>query len=140
MKILTRAEALTGAFANLHQALNPLSDAYKLRNPIMLKAFSPKHEKSENGYRIFNSFASGWDNAILDILIKCSGGSHARLKPDDTLINLCLCYGEPATAATKIKKFLRKALGDENIMERTPLSWFVEDQPKKTMTATTVGE
>ena len=140
MKPLSRVEALAGAFANLHQAFNPLSDAYKNRNPGMLRAFSPKHEKDENGYRVFNSFASGMDNLLLDVAIKCSGGSHARLKADDTLINLCLCYGEPATAATKIKKFLRKALGDENIMERTPLNWFVEDQPQKVLTATAVGE
>jgi hypothetical protein len=144
MKSITRVEALAGAFAKLHGAFDPLSEAYKTRNPGMLKAFSPKHEKNENGYRVFNSFASGFDNLLLDLLIKCSGGSHARLKPDDTLINLVLCYGEPKTAAIYIKKFLRKALSDENIMERTPLSWFMEDQPQqpqKQMNATaTVGE
>jgi hypothetical protein len=144
MKSLTRIEALAGALAKLHGAFDPLSEAYRTRNPGLLKAFSPKHEKNENGYRVFNSFASGWDNLCLDLLIKCSGGSHARLKPDDTLINLVLCYGEPKTAATYVKKFLRKALSDENIMERTMLSFFMEDQPQqpqKQMTATApVGE
>jgi hypothetical protein len=131
MKPISRIEALAGAFAKLHQAFNPESEAYLARNPGMLKAFSPKHEKNENGYRVFNSFSSGFDNLLLDLQIKCSGGSHARLKADDTLINLVLCYGEPATAATYIKKFLRKSLHDENILERTPLSFFVADQPKK---------
>lgn len=142
MKNISRLEALVGALAKLHGALDPMSEAYRLRNPIMLKAFSPKHEKNENGYRVFNSFASGWDNAILDVSIKCSGGSHARLKPDeDTLINLVLCYGEPKTAATFVKKYLRHALNDENIMERTKLAWFMEDSPQvqKPMVAS-VGE
>ena len=94
----------------------------------MLKAFSPKHAKNENGYRIFNSYPSGYDNLCLDLKIKCSGNSHARLKPDDTLVNLMLCFGYPKTAATYVKKFLRHALNDENIMESQQLSWFLADQ------------
>jgi len=131
MTQISRIEALVGAFAKMLGALNPESEAYKLRNPIMLKAFSPKHEKNENGYRVFNSFPSGWDNATLDIVIKCSGGSHSRLTPDDTLENLVLCYGYPKTAATYIKKFLRKALNNENILEKTRLGWFLEDREDK---------
>ena len=65
------------------------------------------------------------------------------LKPDDTLINLVLCYQMPETSATYIKKFLRHALRDENIMERQQLGWFLEDQPQKQSVSTTavaVGE
>lgn len=133
---MTRIEALADAFAKINGWHDPMSDAYRLRNPGMLKAFSPKHIKDEKGYRIFNSFPSGYDNLILDLKIKCSGGSHSRLKPDDTIINLVLCYQMPETAATYIKKFLRHALNDENIMERQPLGWFLEDQK----TAVAVGE
>jgi len=136
---LSRIEALADAFAKIHGWHDPLSDAYRLRNPGMLKAFSPKHTKDEKGYRIFNSFPSGYDNLILDLKIKCSGGSHSRLKSDDTLINLVLCYQMPETSATSIKKFLRHALHDENIMERQQLGWFLEDQPQK-QTAVAVGE
>ena len=133
---MTRIEALADAFAKINGWHDPMSDAYRLRNPGMLKAFSPKHIKDEKGYRIFNSFPSGYDNLILDLKIKCSGGSHSRLKPDDTIINLVLCYQMPETAATYIKKFLRHALNDENIMERQPLGWFLEDRK----TAVAVGE
>ena len=130
---MTRIEALADAFAKMNGWHDPLSQAYKLRNPGMLKAFSPKHVKDESGYRIFNSFPSGYDNLILDLKIKCSGGSHSRLKPDDTLKNLTMCYGNPESSATYLKKFLRHALCDENIMESQPLSWFLEDQQAKTI-------
>ena len=136
MTPILRIEALAGAIAKMHAFHSPLSEAYFLRNPLMLRAFSPKHEKNEAGYRVFSSLSSGWDNGILDLKIKCSGNSHARLKPDDTLTNLVLCYGYPKTAATGIKKFLRHALADENIMETQPLSWFMEDQK----TAVAAGE
>ena len=128
MQPISRIEALMGAFAKMHGFHDPLSKAYKLRNPLMLKAFSPKHEKDEEGYRMFNSLPSGWDNGLLDLKIKCSGASHSRLKSDDTLVNLVQCYGEPATSATYIKKFLRHALLNENIMESQQLGWFMEDQ------------
>lgn len=136
---ISRLEALVGAFARMHCALDPMSKAYKLRNPLMLKAFSPKHEKDEEGYRIFNSFPSGWDNAVLDLRIKCSGGSHSRLKPEDTLENLVMCYGLPKTSATYIKKFLRHALNDPNIMERQELKWFLEDDLQKEQKSIMVG-
>lgn len=128
MTSISRLEALAGAFAKMNGALDPFSKAYQYRNPLMLKAFSPKHEKSEDGYRIFRSFSSGWDNGLLDLKIKCSGGSYSRLKPDDTLINLVQCYGNTPAAARGIKNFLRHALSDENIMELQPLSWFLEDE------------
>jgi hypothetical protein len=140
MTNISRLEALVGAFAKMNGALDPLSKAYKLRNPLMLKAFSPKHEKDEDGYRVFNSLPSGWDNGVLDLRIKCSGGSHSRLKSDDTLENLVLCYGYPKTAATYIKKFLRHSLGDENIMEKTTLGWFLEDQKPAIDAVMTAGE
>lgn len=129
MTPLSRIEALAGAFARMNCFHDALSEAYRLRNPLMLKAFSPKHEKNENGYRQFNSLSSGWDNGILDLKIKCSGGSYSRLKPDDTLENLVQCYGHSRLAAVYVKKFLRHALGDENIMHTQKLSWFLEDKP-----------
>lgn len=134
---MTRIECLADAIMRMNGWADPTSLAYRLRNPGMLKAFSLKHAKDENGYRIFNSFPSGYDNLLLDLRIKCSGNSHSRLKPEDTLVNLVQCYGNPATAATYLKKFLRKALRDENIYESTQLKWFLEDQEQKTMT---VGE
>jgi hypothetical protein len=124
---MTRIDALTDAFAKMLGWHDPKSRAYELRNPIMLRAFTPKHAKTEDGYRVFHSFSSGYDNARIDISIKCSGKSRSKLTPEDTLENLVQCYGYPKTSATYIKKFLRHALKDDNIMEKTPLGWFLED-------------
>lgn len=135
MRPISRIEALCGAFAKMLGFHDPLSKAYQLRNPLMLRAFSVKHEKDEEGYRIFSSFSSGWDSGILDLKIKCSGNSHAGLKADDTLVNLVQCFGYPRTSATYIKKFLRHALKDDSIMEMQPLKWFMDDQASKDLEA-----
>lgn len=125
--MLSRIDALADSLMRLNGYHDPTSLAYKNRNPGNLRAFSPKHTKDENGYRVFKSFSSGYDNLIQDLLIKCSGKSHAHLTPEDTLVNLVQCYGQPRLAADYIKKFLRRALGDENITMHQPLGWFVQE-------------
>lgn len=124
---MKRVEALTDAFARMYGWHDPKSVAYTLRNPLLLKAFTPKHTHNENGYRIFSSFPSGYDNGILDLKIKCSGKSRAKLTPDNTLTDLVLCYGNPAGAADYIVNFLRQALQDLTITKNVPLSWFLAD-------------
>ena len=124
---MKRIEALADAFSKMNGWHDPLSRAYQLRNPMMLRAFSPKHAKSEDGYRIFKSYSSGHDNAVIDLTIKCAGKSNSRLKPEDTLVELVQCYGNPASAARFIKKFLTHALKDDTIRESTTLGWFLED-------------
>lgn len=128
---IPKLHALADAFANLNGAFSPSSDAYKLRNPLMLKAFSPKHDRDDKGRRRFKSFTSGYDNGIIDCSIKCSGKSFSKIGPDSTLKDLVCLYGNPATAAKSVKNFLRVALEDENIMETTPLSYFLEKLEEK---------
>lgn len=128
---MKRIEALVDAIASLNGWKSPQSDAYFLRNPLLLKAFSPKHEKDEQGRRIFSSFSSGYDNACLDAQIKCSGKSFSKLTPDHTLTDLVCVYGNSAAAARAVKNFLRAALRDDSIMENQKLSWFLEDQKVK---------
>jgi hypothetical protein len=123
-----RLDALVDAFAHLNCWHSPSSDAYQLRNPLLLKAFSPKHEKDEQGRRVFSSFASGYDNGILDVSIKCSGKSHSKLTPDSTLQDLVVVYGNSVHATRGIKNFLRAALKDDSIMESQRLGWFTEDK------------
>lgn len=131
---MTRIEALADAFMRLNGYHDPFSVAYKNRNPGLLKAFSLKHTKDEQGYRVFNSFSSGYDNLVLDLKIKCSGNSHARLKTDDTLRDLVVCFGNTSAVTRSVKNFLRHALNDESISESQPLGWFLEDQ-KAVLTA-----
>lgn len=136
MQPINRIEALAAAFGRLNGVHDPFSKAFQLRNPLLLKAFSSKHERDEAGYRVFNSFSAGWDNALLDLKIKCSGNSHARLKTDDTLRDLVVCFGNTSAVTRSVKNFLRHALNDESISESQPLGWFLDDQ-KAVMT---VGE
>lgn len=125
--MVKKIDALVDAFARMNGMLDPQSVAYRLRNPLLLKAFSPKHEKDENGLRVFSSFTSGYENGLNDIKIKCSGKSHSKIGPDSTIQDLTCLYGNPISATRYIKNFLRHALQDDNIMESTPLSFFLEE-------------
>jgi hypothetical protein len=124
--MIPRISALCDAFAKLNGALDPQSDAYKLRNPLLLKAFSPKHDRDEKGRRRFRSFTSGYDNGIIDLQIKCSGKSFSKIGPESTLVDLVCLYGNPKTAAKYIINFLRHALEDDTITENVLLAWFLE--------------
>ena len=125
--MISRVHALVDAFAKLNGALDPTSDAYRLRNPLMLKAFSPKHDRDEKGRRRFRSFTSGYDNGILDVQIKCSGKSFSKsVGPEAPLSALVCLYGNPISAARYIVNFLRHALEDDTITENIPLGWFLE--------------
>jgi hypothetical protein len=124
---IPRIHALVDAFAHLNGWHNPVSDSYRLRNPLLLRAFSPKHVKDDQGRRVFSSFTSGYDNGLLDVRIKCSGKSHSKLTPESTLIDLVCVYGNDASAARSIKNFLRAALQDDAILESQKLGWFLEE-------------
>lgn len=133
--MINRIHALVDAFAHLYGFHDPRSDAYQLRNPLLLKAFSPKHQRDEQGRRVFSSFISGYDNAVVDATIKCSGKSHNRnLTPESTLRDLVVVYGNHASATRSIKNFLRAALNTEDVYESTKLGWFIENEELKEMT------
>jgi hypothetical protein len=127
--MISRIAALVDAFAQLNGALDPKTDAYQLRNPLLLKAFSPRHDRDEKGLRRFKSFPSGYDNGVLDATIKCSGRSFSAkhgLGPESPLSQLVCIYGNPVTATKYIVNFLRHALKDDTIMADVKLSWFLE--------------
>jgi hypothetical protein len=132
---ISRMEALFFAIANLHGYHDPKSDAFQLRNPLLLKAFSPKHEKDSNGRRKFPTIAAGVDNGLMDLGIKCGGKSFSKLTPESTLTDLLAVYGQPATATRHVKNFLRAALHDDNIMESQKLRWFLSADAKAAQAA-----
>lgn len=132
--MISRLDALVDAFANINGAFDPKSDAYQLRNPLMLKAFSPNHERDDKGNRRFKSFVSGYDNGIIDVKIKCSGQSFYAKKglgPASPLSDLVCLYGNPVSATRTVVNFLRHALKDDNIPQSVNLGWFLEDQTTK---------
>lgn len=124
--MINRLEALTDAFMVMNGTHDPTSVAYKNRNPLLLKAFIPKHTADENGYRIFKSLVSGYDNGKLDLIIKCSGKSRSGLTPQSTLLELVKVYDNPTTASKYVVNFLRRSLNDDSITDRQPLNWFLE--------------
>ena len=126
---MRRVEALADALARMYGALDPLSDSYKLRNPMMLKAFSPAHRRNEKGYRQFEHFVAGYENGVLDLKIKCSGRSRAKIGPESTLEDLLHVYGQPSSALKSVVRFLRHALDDDAIPESVQLKFFIEDLP-----------
>lgn len=129
--MVKRLEALADGFAKMYGALDPLSDAYKLRNPLLLRAFVPKHARDPKGRRVFRSFVAGYENALLDLKIKCSGNSRAKLTPESPLVDLVHLYGNPTTALKSLVRFLRHALEDDTIPEGVKLGWFLEEPEEK---------
>ena len=127
---ISRIEALLFALASLNNWQAPHSDAFQLRNPLMLRAFAPKHERDERGRRRFPSFSAGLDNGLMDLQIKCSGKSFSKLTPDNTLTDLVCVYGHTAAAARAVKNFLRAALGTDEVRETQKLGWFLETNAK----------
>ena len=125
---MKRIEALADSFSKMNGALDPLQDAYQLRNPGLLRAFSPKHARDDKGRRIFSSLVAGYENLLLDLRIKCSGQSRAKLTPDSPLVDLITTYGNSTRALDYIVNFLRHALKDNNIPKSIKLGWFLEGE------------
>ncbi len=124
--MLAPLEALADALAKYSGWHDPESAAYQNRNPGALKAFTMKHHRDEAGMRVFYSHMDGYQALLFDLTVKCSGMSRTRLKKASVLRDLMVVYGQPATAADYVAKFLRKAMRDQCISADTPLSQFVE--------------
>lgn len=132
---VNRVEALVDAIGKIRGAADPSSEAYRLRNPLLIKSFAKpgKHETDEQGRRIFTSWLSGLKASYFDCELKLSGNSRAGLKATDTLTNILGVYGVKELGGVKaVVLFLRKALDDESINRDTPLSYFLNTLADKT--------
>jgi hypothetical protein len=122
-----KIESLINAIASLNEYHKPDSDAYKLRNPLLLKSYSRpgKHDVDEQGRRKFDSFQGGYRSAAWDLILKIEGKSNTGLKPEDKLRNLLAVLGiNQEQDIMFVVFFLRKALSDKNIEPLTPLEYF----------------
>lgn len=124
-----RIEALIDAIAEMNNLHNPESEAYQMRNPLMIGSFAPpgKHEIDSANRRVFTSLLSGYKAADFDITLKLQGYSRTGLRPSDTLSKLLEVYSLSEFAQKKAVSFLRRALKDQNITLSTPLTFFTED-------------
>lgn len=135
---MDKIEAIVDAIGNLNGTTNPEADAYKLRNPLLIKSFARpgKHIIDEKGRRVFESYLAGYKAATFDVQLKVSGKSRAGLKPTDTITALLGVYGlKEKLAIDRVVNFLKKALQDKQITANTPLSYFMPeektDKPKE---------
>jgi len=128
--MVRKIEALADAIARLNQAWTPESEAYKLRNPLLIKSFARpgKHETDEGGRRIFNSFLSGYKAGLYDLDLKLRGKSRAGLTAENTLENLLGVYGINAIAADNVVAFVRRALQNQTVSKKTSIAFFVESE------------
>lgn len=128
---MNNIEALVDALGKINGIHEPESDAYRLRNPLLIRSFARpgKHETDEKGRRVFKSLLSGYKAAVFDMDLKIKGQSRAGLQPSSTLANLLGVYGikEPTGIGTVVS-FLRRALGDQTITSSTLLSYFTSQK------------
>lgn len=123
-------ESLADAIGHLNGMYDPVSEAYRLRNPGLLHSFAKpgKHEVDDQGRRVFESFLSGYRAFLYDLEVKISGESRAKLKLTDSIENLLKTYNIHHTiAVSHIISFLEKAVSDPNINKHTKLSYFIEE-------------
>lgn len=124
---MIRIEALADALASLNDWTNPDADAYRLRNPGMLRAFTLRHEMDEQGRRVFPSLVDGYQALIYDLRKKCEGGSRSKLKPTSVLRELLVRgYSHSPSAEEYVLCFLQKALAPVAVDSATPLKFFLE--------------
>lgn len=129
-----KIEVLLLALASLNRAHIPTSDAFRLKNPLLIKSFAlpGKHDVDDDGRRQFLSILAGMKAGLFDLELKVSGKSRAGLKPTDTLENLCRVYGRSDRGAmNEVANFVRVALNDDSITTKTPLSFFLADGENK---------
>lgn len=136
---MKRLEVLLLAIAHVNGTFkSPDSKSFKLANPLMLKSFALPgiHEVDEEGHRKFDSFSGGFRAAEYDLRLKLTGQSRVKLKPTDLLENVLRIYGiSDLTAQRSVVSFCKRAIVDESISIKTPISYFIEDLEEKKVEA-----
>lgn len=127
--MVNRLEALFDALASIKNWSNPDSDAYQLRNPLLVQSFSRpgKNEIDPTGRRIFSSALAGIRAGLFDLEIKVKGESRAGIKKDDKLENILRVFGVTELGGQQqVVKFLKRALKTQDVKLTTSLTWFLE--------------
>ena len=127
---VNKLEALLDSISAIKGWNNPDSEAYQLRNPLMVKSFSKpgKNEITEDGHRIFSTQLAGVRAGLFDLDLKIRGKSRAGIKADDLLENVLRVYGIIELGGQQaVMKFLKRALKTQDIKTTTPLKWFTEE-------------
>jgi hypothetical protein len=127
---VNRLESICDAIGRVNQIHVPDSEAYQLRNPLKLKSFAKpgRHSINNEGIRMFGSLLAGMKAGLFDLTLKCKGLSRAGLKSTDPLESLLRVYGFSEKAAIdNCVSFIRRAIKDDSVSSKTPLSFFLEE-------------
>lgn len=130
---MDRLEALADAIMKLNGWSDPSSQAYRNRNPLLLRAFSLSRAQAADarGVRIFDSLLGGYRAALNDLFEKCDGEygkgrSRSKLDRTSSLGDLLRVH-QLHLAERKVVLFLQAALQDDvAIHGRMPIGWFLE--------------
>lgn len=110
----------------------PGSRAWRNCNPGNLRPTS-KRQKSDGGYRIFDSFEKGWAALVRDVTAKFRGRPYTRTKlgPDSTILQFFQVWApssdnnKPRQYAEFVAKQMSVSLG-KNVTIITPLREIAE--------------
>lgn len=141
--MLNKAEILVDALGQVLGISDPSSLAYSTRNPLLIKSFAKEgsHPVTAEGVRMYKSWGDGYKSCLFDIQKKLSGesrvsvvvaGERRRLKPTDTVKELCATYNVRGAATFAVISHLRIALGDDTLTDSTPMTHFLDprNQPE----------
>jgi hypothetical protein len=122
---LKRLEALADAIAELNEYHDPESEAYRLRNPGLLRAktLASLANSTEECIRIFESHQSGYKSLLNRIEKRC------KYEKDRTVASLVATFGFADDQAARAVNFINRSLGQDGgfvVRVGTKISFFVE--------------
>ena len=117
---LKRLEALADAIAELNEYHNPESEAYRLRNPGLLRAktLASLANSTDDCIRIFESHQSGYKSLLNRIEKRC------KYEGDRDVESLLATFGfgDPWAGVS----FINRSLGESVVRAGTKISFFLE--------------
>lgn len=124
---VSKLEYLCDAIAEYIGSHNPKSSAYKCRNPLALREVRKVDGKLAFGeLRKYRSWVHGYESALFDLRLKCSGRSSSGITQFSSIANLTGYYGMPEEGAKNVADYLSYALEDERITPETKLFVFLK--------------
>jgi hypothetical protein len=117
---MLRLEALADAIGYSNQFHEPDSEAYQLRNPGLLRAWSLFQLGSSNdeSVRRFETAQGGYKALCVALERRCERAKKASLHETINFIG--------AAKTDVVVDFLQRALKDTHITAKTPISFFME--------------
>lgn len=127
MDSVSKLEFLCDAIAEYIGSHDPKNPAYRMRNPLALREVRKVDGKLVFGdLRSYRSWVHGYESALYDLKLKCSGRSSSGITQYSSISNLTGYYGMPPEEAKNVADYLSYALEDEAITPETKLFVFLK--------------